>query len=697
MTAQTLRFWREVEPTFGPAALRFGNYRPLVKLRFSHPVQSTPGAVNLVFGEYIPPLFETIPATLAAVLPSTELPGLALVAEGAQFAPTPVVTATLAAVLPPAELPGLAMVALDTTPHITIAADVPAVDISYMTLTAEVAQHLDLPDADGVGTRMPSLARTPRATGALAVQQQHADPARIPAWLPHTAADSLGIGSSVRQQQSYKLARRVRLPHQHGLRRHGTVAPGHAESLRTRRRVTEQYQHGLPIETAARGAHAETIRIRHWLEQSHQHGLRTVSVAAVGHHNGLLVAARLHVGHQQMIPLPVGWWQATYPWPAQPGCTGSSPVTLRFCRLSDGTTRLVFGCPTLAPGLPPARAIIPILEYYIVINQFSLVRADNGQPIEVEDFGASLDVDSWCWGWSASLHADLMPLVRSPALGEHVELIATVNGTPLRLVVERIGRDRRFAESRLKISGRGRAAWLGDPHSPVITRFNAGALTAQQLLADALTENNVPIGWGIDWRLEDWAVPAGAWSHTGTYIDAARRIAEAGGGYVQAHDTAQTLILHPRYPLAPWAWAAATPDVQIPEDVCEVEGIEWHDKPAYNAVWISGQQSGRSDRIRRTGTAADRYAQSIVDPLATDPVMTRQRGLAVLADTGRQAHISLRLPVLPETGIIRPGQMVRYTEQGETHIGLTRAVSLQHQFPELWQTIRLETHDLEPI
>ena len=30
----------------------------------------------------------------------------------------------------------------------------------------------------------------------------------------------------------------------------------------------------------------------------------------------------------------------------------------------------------------------------------------------------------------------------------------------------------------------------------------------------------------------------------------------------------------------------------------------------------------------------------------------RQRGIAVLADTGRQIEVSLRLPVLAETGII---------------------------------------------
>lgn len=352
-------------------------------------------------------------------------------------------------------------------------------------------------------------------------------------------------------------------------------------------------------------------------------------------------------------------------------------------------------------GAPPTdehgTVIVPVLEYYLVLNEFTCVRADTGEVIDVSAFSANLDADSWCWSWSASLDGALLPRVRAPAPGELVELVATLNGIPLRLAVERIGRDRRFASSQLRISGRGRAAWLDAPYSPVSTRYNTETRTAQQLLADALTLNGVSIGWAVDWQIDDWTVPAGAWSHVGTYKEAATRIAEAGGAHIQAHDTAQTLIVKPRYPLAPWAWMDATPDLVLPEAVCETEGIEWVEKPGYNAVYVVGAAGGRRDRIRRTGTDAANVAPTIVDPLATDPIMTRSRALAVLADTGRQAHISVRLPVLPETGIVCPGTLVRYTESGNPHIGLTRAVSIERNWPELWQTVRIETHVAEPV
>lgn len=336
--------------------------------------------------------------------------------------------------------------------------------------------------------------------------------------------------------------------------------------------------------------------------------------------------------------------------------------------------------------------LVPILGAYIVINEVYLTRSADGAVLEASDLNMSIDVQSWTWGWSATIPAAQLPLVRPAAYGEMVELMASINGNLVRLVVETIARDRRFASATLRIAGRGHAAWLSAPHSPVQTRYNAEARTAAQLLDEALTLNEASIGWTVDWQAADWLVTAGAWSHTGTYIDAATRLAEAAGAYVQAHDTDPTLRVLPWYPAMPWNWADQTPDIQIPEDVCEVEGIEWQDKPAYNAVWIHGAQAGRRDRIKRAGSAADNYAQTVVDPLATAPQMTMARGGRVLADTGRQAHISLRLPVLPETGLIKPGALVRYQEQGNTHLGIARALTLQHQFPDLWQTARIETH-----
>ena len=380
--------------------------------------------------------------------------------------------------------------------------------------------------------------------------------------------------------------------------------------------------------------------------------------------------------------------------PPEPPCytpPAGNAVALLFRALQTNSASLVFKCPD--NDGPAATVVVPVRRVYMQSNVVTLVLADSGQPIPCRSLQLSLDVDTWCWGWSARVPASYLSALQAP-VGDLVEVIATVNGTPFRLAVERVRRDRSFGAAQLSISGRGRAAWLADPYAPVVSRSNAGAMTAQQLMAEALTENGVPIGWDIDWQITDWSVPAGAWQHTGTAIDACRAIAEAAGAYIQAHPADQILRVLPRYPAAPWSWSGLPPDIELPEAACEVEGFELVDKPDYNAVFIAGQSGGILGHVTRQGSAGDKVAPMVTEPLNTHADASRQRGLSILADTGRQKHLSLSLQVLPETGIIVPGKLLRYVESGASHVGLTRGVDITYEIPKLRQTITVESHDI---
>ena len=349
------------------------------------------------------------------------------------------------------------------------------------------------------------------------------------------------------------------------------------------------------------------------------------------------------------------------------------------------------------PGGPPVdehgTIIVPVRRTYLVLNTATLVRASDGEPLRATSIALQIDADSWTWGWDATVPgADLWLL--DPLLeGEPVELIATVNGNEFRVLAERIARDRSFGQSRLRISGRGRAAMLSAPHSPVVTRDNAIDRNIRQLLDDALTTNGASLGWTVDWQAADWLVPAGVWSHTGSYIEHAQRLAEAAGAYVQADPVADTLHILPRYPQLPWEWSAATPDILLPSAPVVRESIEWIDKARYNRVFVSGTQAGGIlGQVTRYGTAGDLVATMITDPLCTHADAARARGRAVLADTGRQARITLDLPILDETGIITPGKLVEYTDAGTARRGLVRSTAVRAQIPAARQTIELETH-----
>ena len=126
----------------------------------------------------------------------------------------------------------------------------------------------------------------------------------------------------------------------------------------------------------------------------------------------------------------------------------------------------------------------------------------------------------------------------------------------------------------------------------------------------------------------------------------------------------------------------------------EVEGIEWQRLPSCKRVFVEGTKPGIGCRgdVNRAGTAGGLLAPMVVHPLITHPDAARQRGIAELSNTGTQAHISLRLPVLAETGVIKPGALVRYVDGATTHLGLVRSTEVEWQEPVLRQVLTVETH-----
>lgn len=337
--------------------------------------------------------------------------------------------------------------------------------------------------------------------------------------------------------------------------------------------------------------------------------------------------------------------------------------------------------------------LVPILKSYIVNNSITMHRLDTGAELHAHGFSMSLDYQSWTWQWSASLHHDAEPHLGRDAQGDPPVVVVNINGIPFRLRIEKKGRDRRFNPTSFAVSGRGLAATLASPSAPTMSFNQTQALTAQQLANQVLTINGAPLGWGVDWQLQDWLVPANAWAFQGSYIEAINDIAGAAGGYVQPHPTDAVLRILPKYPAAPWHWATElVPDFELPKEVGEIESTEYLDKPAYNGIYVGGHGAGVFGPMIRAGTTGNTLAPQVLHPLITDAVAHSQRGIAELSDTGEQEHISLTMQVLPETGVIVPGKVVRYIGHDKVYRGIVRGTSIGWNRPVLRQTLRIETH-----
>lgn len=403
--------------------------------------------------------------------------------------------------------------------------------------------------------------------------------------------------------------------------------------------------------------------------------------------------------HREAIRPPAG--RSLFPGvpvtPPVPGCytpPHGDAVHLLFTDPWTGGTTLRFVCDNHSTDPTPTgeTVVVPIRKVYMVTNNVTLRKVDGNVMLPTLGLTMSIDVDSWTWGFSASLPggelAKVMPNEDGP-----IELEATINGTAYRLIVEKVGRDRSFNVSTIRISGRGKNARLDAPYAAVQTFANSELRTSQQLMDDVLTDNGVSIGWDVSFGLDPWLVPAGAWNHQGTYISAINTIAAAAGGYLQPHNTDDTLRVLARYPTAPWEWGSVTPDFELPVDVTTQEGIEWLERARYNRVFVSGQAQGILGQVTRTGTAGDLVAPMVTDALITETPAARQRGISVLGNTGRIANVTLRLPVLAETGVIPPGKFVSYVDGATTRLGIVRSTAVDVGMPEVWQTVTVETHD----
>lgn len=350
------------------------------------------------------------------------------------------------------------------------------------------------------------------------------------------------------------------------------------------------------------------------------------------------------------------------------------------------------------PNEPPMNEhgtiVVPQRRSYIVLNNVTLIRASNSLALTARTVQISIDAGTWTWGWSATMpRRHLADLERNDP-DEPVELEAQINGETWRLLVERIARNRSFGDDWLTVSGRGIAAQIADPYFPALPHDNTGgAADAQQLAAAALTINATPIGWALDWQVADWLVPAGAWVHVGTPMDAVARIAQAAGGYVQADPYQQTLHVLPMYPAMPWEWAEATPDFELPAAATSRETTEYIELPHYNAVYVSGTEiGGVLGHVKRAGTAGDLHAEMVVDSLINHVDAARGRGRAILGNTGRQQRVTLETPILDAIGLYHIGSLIEWYEGERVRRGIVRGVTVTAQLPRVRQQVQVEVH-----
>lgn len=462
------------------------------------------------------------------------------------------------------------------------------------------------------------------------------------------------------------------------------------DGVRIKRALVTRFQEGADLRSARTSSFQEAFRDRrNFTAGSFQDGVRYSTGVRTFEGYGAPLVLWWDSEYEDAMRAPPGRYVRPGPQPEDP-CYIPDPHLL-FVE-GPGGPNLVFVCERHGPGPEPGETVVvPIKRVYMVLNDATLRRVSDNALIHTLSMSMSLDVDSWTWSFSASLPWQALPLVDLSSV-DPVEVEATINGVPYRFLVEKIGTERTFGKNSVRVSGRGKTAYLDSPYAPSMFFGNTASRTAQQLMGDVLTLNGIPLGWTVNWGITDWVVPGNVWTHQGSYMSALTNIAAAPGAYIQPHPTAQEIFVLPRYPAMPHQWADLTPDYDIPSAVMTREGIERNDLAVYDRIFVSGTTAGVLGRVTRAGTSGEMVKPMVTDPLITHVDAARQRGIAELSPAGRQFDVTLRMPVLEETGIIPPGKLVLYRDGGVERLGFTRSVQVDVGLPDIWQSIGVETY-----
>lgn len=313
----------------------------------------------------------------------------------------------------------------------------------------------------------------------------------------------------------------------------------------------------------------------------------------------------------------------------------------------------------------------------IVQHSASLAVWPSLEPLDGDLISARLSYNRGDLAWQATLTMADTPAARAiaPSLSGVSEVLLTLDGWQWLLVIDGSSEDRRFGESTLSFSGKSTSAYLAAPWAESASHSETQDRTAAQLAAAEITN----AGFTLDWQVLDWLVPAGAWRYEGkSPAEALSTVAAAVGGVLVPARAAKALSVQYRHPAPSWNWGNVTPDRAIPAGLILRQSSRFEAATQHNKVYVfGGAVSGEAAGVRRAGTAGDKAAETIIDPLIVSLPPAQERGRQVLSASGNRLIVQIELPLMPaadQPGLVEPGLIVGMPEGWH---GLVTAISVE--------------------
>ena len=335
-----------------------------------------------------------------------------------------------------------------------------------------------------------------------------------------------------------------------------------------------------------------------------------------------------------------------------------------------------------------------------VTNSVSLVRSDDGREIKLLGFSVGIDSNSYTWSFSATVPLSELSKVDT-AHEQQIGVEFTCNGNLWRFILDSCDDSVSFGESSLTIKGKSRAMLLASPYSAQRGFKYDTAMSARQIAEDELNRFGIPSGFTLDWRLagaNGWQVPANTYSYSNkTPINSLQWIAEAAGGFINAHMSEDIIHVLAHYPIPSWEWSEQTPLLTLPMSLITSRSRGRVNKPAYNGVTLYGEnEGGIGALVKRTGTSGGYQPPMVTSDLMTDQAAAISRGKMILSDTGDIGNIGISMPLHGDIGVLKPSTLIGVSD-GESWVGMVRGTTITGRLSsnralEIDQSIDVERH-----
>ncbi|MGP5547797.1 hypothetical protein [Psychrobacter alimentarius] len=335
-----------------------------------------------------------------------------------------------------------------------------------------------------------------------------------------------------------------------------------------------------------------------------------------------------------------------------------------------------------------------------VTNSVALTRSDDGREIKLLGFSVGIDSNSYTWSFSATVPLSELSKVDT-AREQQIGVDFVCNGNLWRFILDGCEDSASFGESSLTIKGKSRAMLLAHPYAQPRGFKYSNGMSARQIAEDELNRVGVPSGFTLDWQLagvNGWNVPANTYSYSNkTPINSLQWIAEAAGGFINAHMSEDIIHVLANYPIPSWEWSDQTPLLTLPMSLITSRSRGRVNKPAYNGVTLYGEnEGGIGALIKRTGTSGGYQPPMVTSDLMTDTAAAISRGKMILSDTGDIGNIGISMPLHSDFGVLKPSTLIGVND-GESWIGMVRGTTItgrlsSNQALEIDQSIDVERH-----